>query len=165
MVGVLVNFLNDAVSVFELIDGVLKLTIKYEPIGDDNHFVEGLTVLDVVQIGETVTYPCDGIGLARTGGVLDKVVLARPARLRVGLELFNCVPLVEAREDRRSILCLSGLGSLLRRVHVNEACENVEPRVTLPHVLPEVSGAVANGRGWVSGPARLAGTTSPLVEW
>ena len=62
----------------EVEDRFLKLRVDHVAVGDDEHGVEHLLVLRVVQLGEEVGRPRDGVRLARAGRVLDEI-LACPA--------------------------------------------------------------------------------------
>ena len=71
--------------------------------------------------------------------------LAGAVGARVGLELHHRVPLVVAREDDLLGCTPSGDGSLLGSVDMDEAMQDVEPRVLGPDPLPQVGGLVAVG--------------------
>ena len=98
---VLVDLHHDATGVLELVDGLLKLAVEDDAVGDDDDLVEDLGVGGVVEVGEPVGGPGDGVGLARPSRVLDEVALPGPAGLGVGLQGQHGVPLVVAGEDDR----------------------------------------------------------------
>ncbi len=68
---------DDAIGVLELVDGVLKLVIEHGAVGDHDDRVEHLLALLVVQRGELVRGPGDGVGLAGAGAVLERGTCAR----------------------------------------------------------------------------------------
>jgi len=51
------------VGVLELIDGLLELLVKHHSVGNDHYLVEDFTVVRVVEAGEAVGEPGDGVGL------------------------------------------------------------------------------------------------------
>lgn len=65
--AVFVDFLDHAGLVFELADGFLQLTVEHLAVGNDDDRVEDLFVLVVVQVGQPVCCPGNGVRFARTG--------------------------------------------------------------------------------------------------
>lgn len=57
----------------KLIDPVLQLSVQYPAVSDDDDRLEDLLV---VQTGELVGQPGDGVGLAGIGAVLNEIILA-----------------------------------------------------------------------------------------
>jgi hypothetical protein len=72
--GVGVDLLHDAGLVLELIDRVLELAVEHGAVGQHHHGVVDLPVLLVVQRGEPMGQPGDGVGLAGARRVLRQVV-------------------------------------------------------------------------------------------
>ncbi len=145
LIGVLVDLHHHAARMLELEDRVLQLAVEHDAVGDDDHLVEHLAVVRHVHGREAVRGPGDRVRLARPGGVLDQVGVPRTVRGRIGLELLHRVPLVVAGEDhllRRAPCCLR---ALLGALDVDEAVQDVEPRVHAPHTLPQVGRPVAVG--------------------
>ena len=136
----------------ELADHILELAVQDDPVGDHHHLVEHLAVLGVVQGRETVSQPGDRVGLARPGRVLHQIVVPRAGCLGVGLQAAHRVPLVEPGEDHRRAL----LGTLRRLVDMDEAAQDVHPRVPGPHPLPQVGSAVPVRVGRVACPEIVA---------
>ena len=148
---------DHAVLVLELVDRVLQLRVEHRAVGDDDHRVEDLGVLGVVQRRELVGQPRDRVGLAGAGRVLDEVGVAGALHPRRGDELGHRLPLVEAGEDQPFLgRLLAVLGDLLHPFEVNEAAEDVQPRVALQHPFPEVRRAVAEFVRRVAGCAVVA---------
>ena len=86
---VLVDRLDDALRVLDLVDRVLELLVEHAPVGDDDDAVEDLLVARVVQAREPVREPGDAVGLAAAGRVLDQVVAARRLRCRAAATSFR----------------------------------------------------------------------------
>ena len=81
--------------------------------------------------------------------MLDEVVLARASGACCRFKATHGVPLVEAREDDDFVLLCVGRRCALRRFDVDEAAEQVEPGMTLPHLFPQVVGAIPVLVRWV----------------
>ena len=64
---------DHALGAFKVKDGFLQLVIEHVAVGDHQHGIEQLVVVLVVQVGEEMRGPGDGVGLARPGGILDEV--------------------------------------------------------------------------------------------
>lgn len=71
LLGILVDFLDDALFVLKLVNCVLELLVEDEAIGDDDNGVEDAGVLGIVEAGEAMGEPCDRVGFAGASGVLD----------------------------------------------------------------------------------------------
>ena len=70
---------HHAAGALEIEERLLKLRVDHRAVRDHQHGIEDLLVLRVVQLGEEVGGPGDGVGLARAGRVLDRDT-CRPAR-------------------------------------------------------------------------------------
>ena len=77
LLGVLVDLLHHAGLVLELVNRRLQLLVQHAPVGHDDDGVEHLPVAPVVQAGQPVREPRDGVRLAGTGRMLDEVVPGR----------------------------------------------------------------------------------------
>ncbi len=152
LLGVLVDFLDDSGFVLELVDGVLKLLVEDEAIGDDDDGVEDAGVVAVVEAGEAMGEPCDRVGFAGACGVLNEVVVAGALGLGVVDEATDGVELVVAGEDEGFFdvpfgSCGGGEGGFFG-FQVHEAGEDVEEAVSGEDFVPEVAGAdVVGNRG------------------
>ena len=104
-------------------------------------------------VGKEVRGPHDRVGLARTGRVLDQILVARPVAAHRSDDGAGGVELVVAREDGVHELP----GVVLARHDV--AVEDLQPRIARPHRFPQIVGGVARRVGRV---ARGAGVA--LVE-
>ena len=120
----------------EVEERLLQLGVDHVAVGDHQHGVEQLLVLRVVQVGQEVRRPGDGVRLARAGRVLDQILAARPVRQHRGLQLARGVELVEAREDDLlDLLLLVPLGDEV-------AAEDLQPALPRPDLLPQVGRAM-----------------------
>ena len=121
---------HHAAGALEVEEGFLKLRVDDGAVGDDQHGIEDLLVLRVVQLGEEVRGPGDGVGLARTGRVLDQVLAARPILEHGGLKLAGHVELMVAGEDDLlDLLLLVALGDQV-------AAEDFQPAFARPDLSP-----------------------------
>jgi len=75
--------------------------------------LKDLLIVIVVQAGEPMGQPGNGVGLARTGAVLNEIVLAGAIGLNIGQKLGHHIQLVIPREDHTLRLHLAGLFVLL----------------------------------------------------
>ncbi len=128
---------DDAGGALEVEDGFLELGVDDVAVGDDEHRVEDLLVVGVVQLREEVGGPRDGVRLPRARRVLHEVLRAWAVLQHRGHQLSGHVELVVAREDE-------GLDDALLVLPGDEvAADNLEPALARPDLLPEVGGAVA----------------------
>src|SRR5665213_3306219 len=72
---------------------------------------------------------------------------------------------MEPGKDRCSIARTLGLRTFRWFLNVHEARENIEPRVALPDILPEIRRAMSRRRGRIAGPTSLPCSTCSLIEW
>ena len=125
----------------EVEERLLQLRVDHVAVGDHQHGVEHLLVLRVVQLGEKVRRPRDGVGLARAGRVLDQILAARALprstaawSLRVTSSWWK-----RGKMIRVDLLLLVPLGDEV-------AAEDFQPALPLPDLLPEVGRAMAARR-------------------
>ncbi|MDP2823093.1 MAG: hypothetical protein Q8O52_10520 [Sulfuritalea sp.] len=115
----------------------LKLRVDDVAVGDHQHGVEDLLVPRIVQLGEKVRGPRDGVGLARAGRMLNEILAARPVVEHGRLELARHVELMVAGEDDLlDLLLLVALGDEV-------TAKDFQPALACPHLLPQIGGAVA----------------------
>ena len=76
-IALVVHHADQAGLVLHAHDGLLELTVHDHAVRHDDYVVEDDPVVRVVQAGQPVGQPRDGIGLAGTGAVLDQVVQGR----------------------------------------------------------------------------------------
>ncbi|MNO07950.1 hypothetical protein D3C81_2303690 [compost metagenome] len=71
MLGILVDSLDHALCVLDLVDRVLQLLVEHLAIRNDDHAVKYLLVLRIVQAGQPVRQPRDAVGLTAARRMLD----------------------------------------------------------------------------------------------
>ena len=57
LVGIFINLDHHASGMFELVNRVLKLLVKYDAIGNHDHLVKHFLVVRIMQIGKPMTQP------------------------------------------------------------------------------------------------------------
>ena len=157
-----VDPLHDAALVFELIDGVLKLLVEHDAIGDHDHAVKDPLVGRIVQGSEPMRQPTDGVALAAARRMFDEVVV--PHALAAGgvHQHAHRLELVVAGEDHGLRLDLAALiVAFLVDLQVDETGEEVEQAVALQHLFPQVCRSVGPAR-WIGRVSGCSGGT--LVE-
>ena len=113
LLGVLVDLLHHARHMVELIDSVLQLTIQHPAVGNDDDRLEDFLVVVIVQAGEPVSQPGNGVRLAGTSAVLNEIVPAGAIGLYIGQQLGHHIQLVIPGEDHPLGLHFTGLFVLL----------------------------------------------------
>ena len=141
---------HHAGSALEVEDGFLQLRVQHVAVADHQHAVEQLAVLYIVQVGQKVRAPRDGVGLARAGRMLNQVTLAGAVLQHVGHQRTRSVELVVARENH-------ALQPLLVVALANQvAVQDVEPALSRPHFFPQVGRREAVATHRVAGRAVVA---------
>ena len=140
----------------ELVDRLLELAVEDHAVGDHDDLVEDGLVVGPVERHEAVGEPGDGVALARARRVLNEVRAAGSLGAGGRLQPANGVPLVVTGEDGRARLELRRVRRPLARHDVDEAAQEVEPRIPRPDLLPQVAGPVAGRVGGVALPVRVA---------
>ena len=139
LAGILVDLLHHALTVVELVDGILQLTIQHHAVGDDHHAVEQPLVAFVVQAGQAMRQPGNGVALAAAGRVFDQVGMAYTLAGRLGHHLAHRLQLVIARENQA---LLANLFAVVRRllfhIQMQKTGKQVEQAVALQHFFPQV---------------------------
>jgi hypothetical protein len=112
------------------------LGIDHVTVGDDDDGGEQLLILGVLQVGEEMSGPRNGVGLARACRMLDEELATRALLQNLGLQFSGGIELVIAGED--------GVGDLLLIVAPGDriATDDFEPAIPLPNLFPKVAGAV-----------------------
>jgi hypothetical protein len=67
LAGVPVDALHDPMRVLKLVNGLLELAVKHQPVGHHHDFVEDLSVRLIVQSRQPVSEPSDRGRLAGAG--------------------------------------------------------------------------------------------------
>ena len=108
----------------------MELGVDHIAIAHHQHRIEHLFVVGVVEFGEEVGSPGDGVGFTGASGVLNQILLAWALRAYGLLQQAGDRQLVVAgEEDPGDLLFLVALSDAI-------AAEDVEPAFTLPHLLP-----------------------------
>jgi hypothetical protein len=104
-----VDLLHHAAFVLELVYGVLELLVQNDAIGDDDYAIENALARGIVEGGEAVRQPADGVAFSAAGGMLDQVVV--PDTLPPGTidQQAHGLKLVVARGDHGFDLHLAAL--------------------------------------------------------
>src|SRR5713226_7070473 len=63
LIGVLVDFLHDSLSMLELVDRILELVVQHAPVRDDDDAIEDFVVGRVVQARQSMGQPTDRVAL------------------------------------------------------------------------------------------------------
>ena len=115
------------------------MSIDHRPVGNNQDRVKDLLVVRVVQIGQKMGRPCDGIGFTRTGGMLNQILLAGTFFQDSRLKFASHVQLVIARKQ-------TPLQLFLVVAFVNQiTSENFQPAFTLPDFFPQIRRHVSVG--------------------
>ena len=83
-IALIVHHPDQASLVLHAHDGLLQLPIHHHTVGDNDHVIKDDLVIRIVKGGESMRQPCDGVGLAGTGAMLDQVVLAGAVLPHIG---------------------------------------------------------------------------------
>ena len=81
-------------------DGFLELAVDHHTVSHDDDIIENDLIVGIVQGGQTVGQPCDGIGLTGTGAVLDQIILSGAIFLHIGQYTADDIQLVVARKNQ-----------------------------------------------------------------
>ena len=134
-------------------DGLLQLCVQHGAVSNYDDAGKHRLVLGVEQGSQPVRRPCNGVGLARPGAVLDEIVLPGTLLPHICHQLAHHVQLVVPGKDQ-------GLAVL----QAHELLQDVHHAVLLEHFFPEVGGKVAVGVGRVACTAVPSGTVGALIE-
>ncbi len=134
-------------------DRVLELTVEHLAVGDDHDLVEDRSVIGAVEARERVSGPRDRVRLAGPRRVLHEPIYSGAVTIGRVEDRAHRVPLVEPGKQR------------LIAFDVDERPQKVQPRVALPHLLPEVCRLIAGLHRRVTRCASTSGAAAALVEW
>ena len=79
--------------------GLLKLTVNYDTVGDDNDIIKNNFVICIVQRSKPVRQPCDRVRFAGACAMLDQIILRRAILTHIRQQLADHVKLVIPGED------------------------------------------------------------------
>ena len=140
-----------------------RLAVQHAAVGHDDHRVENLLVVCVVQPREAVGKPRDGVGLAGARAVLNQVMMPRSVRLHVGQQARDDIQLMIAREDHALALDRSRLLVPLD-LQMQVLIQDFQQAVLAEHVLPKIRGVVAIRIERVALSADIASAVAALVK-
>ena len=138
-----VHLPHHAVLVLELVDRVLQLLIEHDAVRHHDHAVENAGAVRIVQRGQTMRQPSDGVALAAAGGMLDQGVVPHAFAPRQFDQQAHGLQLVVAREDQSLDLGLAPLlVAPLFTLQMQKTGQQVQQAAALQDFLPKVGGAV-----------------------
>ena len=140
-----VDLLHHALFMLKLVDGVLKLLVEHEAVGDHDHRIKYLFVFIIVEGGKPVGQPGDGIALAASGRVLHQVVVPNALDTRICNQFPHRVELVVSGEDHGFLLDLLVTDLLFFNLKVDEPGQDIEKAIALPDLFPQVMGLISAG--------------------
>ena len=91
----------------------MQLAVQHPAVGDDDNGLEDFLIAVIVQTGEPMGQPGDGVGLAGTGAVLNKIILAGAVGFYIGQQFGHHIQLVIPGENHPLGLHFTGLFVLL----------------------------------------------------
>ena len=161
--GVFIDLLDHAFGLLELLDGVLQLPVEHAPVGDhDNGIEQALGVVGfLIERSQLMSKPGDGVGFARARGMLHEIILPDAIGLDEFQDMADHVQLVVAGKDKgfgrlfdNGTSCRV-VGPFRDLLHMQIVMDQLQQRVRLPYVLPQIMGLV---------PVRVDGILAVLVE-
>ena len=149
---------HDSFGAFKILDGLAKLPVDHVPVRNDNHRIENLFVVGIVQVAQEVGRPGDRLCLAAARRVLNQVLLARSFFQHFGQQVTSYVKLMETGEDDLlDVFLFVTLGDQI-------TAKDVQPAISLPNILPEVGRLVPVRVCRVAFPTVLPRPVAALVE-
>ena len=127
---------------------------KADNLNHDNA-VEYNFIIFVMQIGQVVCQPGDGIGFTAACAVLNQVVTSGAMLVYIGNQFANNIQLMIAREDHYGLL-----GILFVLLKMDKSLNDIQQAVLLQHFVPQIGSAVCSTADGIS----LA-TIIAFVEW
>ena len=128
---------DDIARLRKLSDGIADLLVQHHAVGNHDDGIHQQIAVCVLQPGQLMCQPCNGIGLAAACAVLDEIALANAVLLHICQQAFHCRQLMIARED----LLVPGFAGFLvlfldqRGVVLDDAREHVLGQNLLPQVV------------------------------
>ena len=128
---------DDIACLRKLPDGIADLLVQHHAICDHDDGIHQQIAVRVLQPGQLMRQPCNGIGLAAARAVLNEIALADAVLLHIRQQAFHRRQLMIARED----LLIPGFAGFLvlfldqRGVVLDDAREHVLGQNLLPQVI------------------------------
>ena len=98
---------DDFADLRKLTNGVADLLVQNHAVGHHDDGIHQQISLRVLQTGELMRQPCNGIGFSAARAVLDQIPLAYAMGFDVRQQAFHCHQLMIARKDL-FVLCFAG---------------------------------------------------------
>ena len=125
-------------------DSFLQLAVHNHTVGNDDDIIENNLVVGIVQRGQTMSQPCDRVGLAGTGTVLNQIVLRGAIFTDISQNLTDNIQLMIARKNE--VLGTLHLASLVINfffyLNENELADEVKDGILGQNILPHIGHAV-----------------------
>ena len=166
----LVDGTDGAERMIEACDGLLELGIQVAPVRDDHDRVKDRLILRIMQRGQTVCRPGDGVGFAGTGGVLNQVVMTGSVHQDIHNQFSHHVQLMIAWEDqtlfRHGLLRPVGVFLLfLPDFQADELLDDIQEAVLIQNFLPDIGRHIVIALGLrIPRSAVISGAVGALVE-
>ena len=143
-VALIVHHANKTGLMLHTHDGFLQLAVNNHAVGNDDDIIENNLIVGIMQRSQTVSQPCDGVGLAGTGTVLNQIVLRGAVFTDISQNLADNIQLMIARENEVfGTFHLAGLLiDLFLHLNENELADEVKDGILGQNILPHIGHAV-----------------------
>ena len=98
-VALIVHHTNKTGFMLHAHDSFLQLAVNNHTVGNDDDIIENNLIVGIMQRSQTMSQPCDGVGLAGTGAVLNQIVLRGAVFTDIGQNLADNIQLMIAWEN------------------------------------------------------------------
>ena len=147
----------------KLIHRILQLAVQHTAVGYNNHRLEDLLILRIVQTGQTMRQPCDGIGFTGARTVLNEIILAGTIPSHIIQQLGYHIQLVIAREDHAFGLNLAGL-FIPFDFQMQILVQDFQQAVLRQHILPQICSIISIRIRRIACAAHIARALGTLIE-
>ena len=89
-----------------------------------------------MQTGQPVGEPGDGVALARTGRMLDQIVMARTRALGMGGQLAHGIQLMKSGKNQLFLLACTPLELKFLGLQMDETPDNLQPAILGQDLAP-----------------------------
>ena len=133
-------------------DGLLELAVHHHAVGYNDDVVKNDLVVRIVQRTQTMRQPCNGVGFARTGAVLNQIVLRGTVYPDIREKFADHIQLVVARENEifRPFHLAGLVIDLFLYLNKNELADQVQDGILRQNILPHIGHAVFVRKGRIS---------------
>ncbi len=144
------------------------MAVEDNAVCNDDHRIEHRFAVFIVQRGEPIGDPRNGVRLAAARRMFDEVAFARAVFLNVGNDFVYDVILMIAREDQLLFFDISDLPVPLNLFlfgnETDKFIDQVKQAVALQNLFPQIGSCIAVGIDGVSFAAFYARTVAALIE-